>query len=46
MGWGIELLFTGFWGFVVEEFNGYATGRLGANRYIEENARADHNEPN
>lgn len=40
---GAGLLFTGLWSFVVEELNGYATGRLGANCHIEENARADHN---
>lgn len=45
-GRGVKLLFTSLGGFVVEELNSYATGRLGANRHIEENTRADHNESN
>lgn len=45
-GKGVKLLFTSLGGFVVEELNSYATGRLGANRHIEENTRADHNESN
>lgn len=42
----LELLFTGFGGSVVEELNNYATNGLDADYHIEENARADHNEPN
>lgn len=41
----VELLFAGLGGFVIEEFNGYTTSRLGANHHIEENTRADHNDP-